>query len=76
MSIAMDRFASKGLFPTFHPYAASQPRVAMHHVQCRNCGFEPEMSGDRAPRICPKCAGRSWEQFARPGSLLADAERF
>src|SRR4051812_2277378 len=40
MSIAMERFASKGLFPTFQPIAAQQPRVAMFYVQCRSCGFE------------------------------------
>ncbi|HEX8914897.1 MAG TPA: hypothetical protein VF796_21270 [Humisphaera sp.] len=74
MSIAMESFSSKGLFPTFHPMAAQQPRVAMYLVQCRSCGFEPEM--EAAPRICPKCAGRSWERVTRPGSLLADAERF
>jgi rubrerythrin len=75
MSIAMERFASNGLFPTFHPVVAAQPRVDMYYVQCRSCGFEPEAT-DRAPRTCPKCSGRSWERFTRPGSLLADAERF
>ena len=76
MSIAMDRFASSGLFPTFQPLAAQQPRVEMYYVQCRNCGFEPEATNGRAPRMCPKCSGQSWERFTRPGSLLADAERF
>jgi hypothetical protein len=75
MSIAMERFASKGLFPRFQPLAPQHPRVAMFYVQCRSCGFEPEVS-DRAPRMCPKCGARSWERFTRPGSLLADAERF
>jgi rubrerythrin len=75
MSIAMDRFASKGLFPTFNPVVAQQPRVSMYYVQCRSCGFEPE-AAERAPRMCPKCGSRSWERFTRPGSLLADAQRF
>ena len=75
MSIAMERFASKNLFPTFSPVVPQQPRVSMYYVQCRNCGFEPEATGSN-PRICPKCSGTSWERFARPGSLLADAERF
>lgn len=75
MSIAMEQFASKGLFPTYEPFAAQQPRVAMYLVSCRCCGFEPE-AAEKAPRICPKCSGRSWERVTRPGSLLADAERF
>jgi hypothetical protein len=75
MSIAMDRFASKGLFPTFQPLSGNQPRVSMFYIQCRSCGFEPEGSG-RSPRICPKCGATGWERFTRPGSLLADAQRF
>lgn len=74
MSIAMDRFASHGLFPTFRP-VAQEARVSMFYVQCRSCGFEPEAS-DRPPRICPKCSGTGWERFTRPGSILANAERF
>ena len=75
MSIAMESFASNGLFPTFQPMSAHQPRVNMYLVSCRSCGFEPEVS-DRAPRMCPKCGSQSWEQSTRPGSLLADAQRF
>lgn len=74
MSIAMERFAATGLFPTLQP-VSMMPRVAMYVVQCRSCGFEPEGT-DRNPKVCPKCSGRSWERVTRPGSLLADAERF
>ena len=74
MSIAMDRFASQGLFPSYQP-VTNEARVSMFYVQCRNCGFEPEV-GDHPPKICPKCSGRGWERFTRPGSILANAERF
>ena len=28
------------------------------------------------PRVCPKCRGETWERFARPGSILENAERY
>lgn len=72
MSIAIDRFAAKGFFPTYSPLN-ELPRVSMFYVQCRSCGFEPE--ADRSPKVCPKCGCTGWERFTRPGSLLANAVR-
>ena len=75
MSISMERFASNGHFLSYDPFVATGRAVSVFTLQCRSCGFEPEAT-DRAPRMCPKCSGQSWERFTRPGSLLADAERF
>jgi len=75
MSIAMDRFASQGLFPTLSPVYVAEPRVSMFYVQCRSCGFEPDVHGS-TPKTCPKCGSTGWERFNRPGSLLANADRF
>jgi predicted Zn-ribbon and HTH transcriptional regulator len=44
-------------------------------VQCRACGYEPEGGVVSPPRLCPKCHGEVWERFARPGSILANANR-
>lgn len=75
MTIAMDRFGSQGQFPTYDPFSQVPQRVAMFTLQCRLCGFEPEVV-DVAPRVCPKCHGQAWERFAKPGSLLVNAERY
>jgi hypothetical protein len=75
MSISMERFASVGQFATFDPYQESHKRVAVFQLQCRSCGFEPE-DAVVAPRICPKCHGESWERFAKPGSILDNANRY
>lgn len=75
MSISMERFASEGQFATFDPYQEPNTRVAVFQLQCRCCGFEPE-DAVVAPRVCPKCHGESWERFARPGSILENANRY
>jgi len=75
MSISMERFASEGQFATFDPYQETNSRVAVFQLQCRCCGFEPE-DAVVAPRVCPKCHGESWERFARPGSILENANRY
>ena len=75
MSISMERFASDGQFATFDPYKETVTRVMVFQMQCRCCGFEPADTVV-SPRVCPKCHARSWERFARPGSILENAERY
>ena len=75
MSIGMDRFASQGHFATYDPFRRAPERTAVFQMQCRCCGFEPE-DAVVAPRVCPKCHGESWERFARPGSILENANRY
>ncbi len=75
MSIGMDRFASTGHFATYDPFQRSVERVAVFQLQCRSCGFEPE-DVVVAPKLCPKCHGESFERFARPGSILMNANRY
>jgi rubrerythrin len=75
MSISMERFESKGQFVTYDPFARNISRVAIFTLQCRNCGFEPE-NAVTAPKYCPKCHGESFERFARPGSILENANRY
>jgi hypothetical protein len=75
MSISMERFESKGQFVTYDPFARNISRIAIFTLQCRNCGFEPE-NAVTAPKHCPKCHGESFERFARPGSILENANRY
>jgi len=75
MSISMDNFASAGHFAGFDPHLHTAPPVAVVRLQCRCCGFEPE-GAVVPPPICPKCHGRSWERFARPGGILENADRY
>ena len=75
MSISMERFESKGQFVTYDPFARNISRVAIFQLQCRCCGYEPE-DAVTAPRICPKCHGEAFERFARPGSILENANRY
>ena len=75
MSISMERFESTGQFATYDPFAGNSSRVAVFQLQCRCCGYEPENTVV-APRICPKCHAESFERFARPGSILTNAERY
>lgn len=75
MSISMDRFGSNGLFPTYQVDPPTAAPIAVYMLQCCNCGFEPD-NAVVAPRICPKCQGCSFERITRPGSLLANAERY
>lgn len=74
MSIGMDRFASEGHFATYDPFKAPE-RAMIFQVQCRSCGFEPE-DVVVPPRCCPKCHGESWERYAKPGSILVNADRY
>lgn len=74
MSIAMERFASEGQFITYDAFAHSGQRIAVFSLECRSCGYEAEHTVT-PPRICPKCRGESWERFARPRSILENADR-
>ena len=74
MSISMERFASEGQFATYDAFHAPK-RVPVFQLQCRSCGFEPPDSVV-APRLCPKCHGEAWERFAKPGSILENANRY
>lgn len=75
MSISMDRFESHGHFPTYDPFASAPQRVMVFEVQCHACGYEPE-DVVTPPRVCPKCHGESWDRFAKPGSILDNANRY
>jgi predicted Zn-ribbon and HTH transcriptional regulator len=75
MTISMDRFASEGQFAKYDPFARAPQRIAIFTLQCRQCGFEPD-DAVLAPRFCPKCHGQAWERFAKPGSVLENAERY
>lgn len=75
MSISMERFASDGHFASYEPQAKRTHLVAVFAIQCRCCGFEPEDTVV-APKVCPKCHGRAWERFAKPGSILQNADRY
>jgi len=75
MSISMERFASEGHFTTYNPAVSGVDRVTIFQLQCRACGFEPD-AAVIPPRLCPKCHGESWERYARPGSILDNADRY
>ncbi len=75
MSIGMDRFSAEGQFVTYDPFISSDARINVFQMQCHSCGFEPE-DAVVAPRVCPKCHGESWERFAKPGSVLDNANRY
>lgn len=75
MSISLNRFGASGLFPTFHLDTPTTRPISVYILQCCNCGDEPE-NAVVAPRICHKCQGQSFERITRPGSLLANAERY
>ena len=75
MSISMERFASDGHYATYDPFRTTPARVEVFQLQCHNCGFEPQDTVV-APKVCPKCHGESWERFAKPGSILTNADRY
>ena len=75
MSISMDRFESSGRFATYDAFRDAAPKITVFQLQCRCCGFEPE-DVVTPPRVCPKCHGETWERFARPGSILDNANRY
>jgi len=78
MAIDRERFESNGNYATYDPYR-NQPlvdfKVPVFVLQCRACGFEPE-DIITPPSICPKCHSKSWERFAKPGSILENADRY
>lgn len=75
MSIMMERFEAQGQFATYDPFARNPNVVPVFQLQCRCCGYEPENTVV-APRVCPKCHGETFERFARPGSILENADRY
>lgn len=75
MSISVERFGSEGRFATYNPFPSVSDRAVVFQLQCRCCGFEPE-GVVTPPKLCPKCHGESWERFARPGSILDNAQRY
>ncbi|HEV7302293.1 MAG TPA: hypothetical protein VGN72_23340 [Tepidisphaeraceae bacterium] len=75
MSIGMDKFAAQGQFPTYEAVPRISANVMVFTIQCRSCGYEPDDSVV-APRLCPKCHGNAWERYARPGSILENADRY
>ena len=75
MSISMERFAAEGNFVTYDAHRQQHPLVGVFTLQCRACGFEPD-DAVVAPRLCPKCHSKSWERFAKPGSILSNANRY
>jgi len=75
MSISMERFGAQGQFETYHSSPVLPDRAMIFQLQCRSCGYEPEGGVVSPPRLCPKCHGEVWERFARPGSILANANR-
>lgn len=70
-----ERFLTFGQFASYDPHAATRSQTVVFQLQCRACGFEPE-NVMTPPRCCPKCFSEAWERFARPGSILENAERF
>ena len=75
MSISMERFEARGQFATYDPFGRSERRITVFQLQCRCCGYEPDDTVV-APRVCPKCHGETFERFARPGSILQNADRY
>jgi predicted Zn-ribbon and HTH transcriptional regulator len=75
MSYVMNQMIAKSTPASYDPHKTLSERFSVFVVQCRCCGFEPE-DGVVPPRTCPKCHSQSWERFARPGSILANAGRY
>jgi len=75
MPVSMDGFRTIGQFATYDPFAKADRSVAVFQIQCRSCGYEPA-DAVSPPSVCPKCNGTSFERFARPGSILENAERY
>jgi hypothetical protein len=75
MSISADRFGSVGLFRSVKPSPAESARVRLYQVQCHNCSYD-RWDPVNVDGTCPKCGGHAWDRFVRPGSILANAERY
>ena len=69
------RIPADGQFVTVETYLAKGKPAQVFMLQCHACGYEPD-DCVRPPKLCPKCHGQSWDRFARPGSILANAERY
>ena len=74
-SYSIDHLVAKKDLEKFDPYLAAPQRAMVFQVQCRMCSYEPEYLL-HPPRVCPKCHSQSWERFARPGSILQNANRY
>jgi rRNA maturation endonuclease Nob1 len=74
-SFSMQHVVSGKGLTKYDPYQPAVGRTMVFQVQCRMCSYEPE-DLLHPPRICPKCHSQSWERFARPGSILNNAERY
>ncbi|MGA3066457.1 MAG: hypothetical protein ABSF29_06375 [Tepidisphaeraceae bacterium] len=75
MSISMECFESNGHFATYDAYPKLADRELVFQVQCHFCGYEPTDTVV-APKFCPKCNSTSFERYAKPGSILANAQRY
>lgn len=75
MSYSLENLVARNSIAKYDPHEAVPQRTAVFQVQCRMCSFEPE-DVLSPPRVCPKCHSQSWERFARPGSLLQNANRY
>jgi len=64
-----------GQFLTLESHPSAGKPVSMFVLQCHACGYEPD-DCVRPPRLCPKCHSQSWDRFARPGSILANAQKY
>jgi predicted Zn-ribbon and HTH transcriptional regulator len=74
-SYSIENVVAKKDMARFDPYQAAPQRAMVFQVQCRMCSYEPE-DVLHPPRVCPKCHSQSWERFARPGSILQNANRY
>lgn len=75
MSFSMDHVVAKKGSASYDPYRPNIERTLVFQVQCRMCSYEPEDTL-HPPKICPKCHSQAWERFARPGSILQNADRY
>jgi predicted Zn-ribbon and HTH transcriptional regulator len=71
----MEHLVAKKSMAKYDPYEPAIARTMVFQVQCRMCSFEPE-DVLHPPRTCPKCHSQAWERFARPGSILQNADRY
>jgi len=75
MSYSIENLIAKKSPARLDPYQTLPKRTMVFQVQCRMCGYEPE-DILHPPIICPKCHSQTWERFARPGSILENANRY
>jgi len=75
MSFSLNNLVARKDLARYDPYQTTADRTMVFQVQCRMCSYEPE-NLLHPPRTCPKCHSQSWERFARPGSILQNANRY